>query len=124
MKEQSKVMMPNYARTGYHSEHPVTRNQTDNKIRSEGGGMPGLTHTITKHGAPGKGYQPKDHEESMRPPRDNKISSMPPHQKDDFGIAENGRGKGAMRNTEDCYNQKPKMGGMPKHGMLNAKGTK
>lgn len=124
MKPQKKIEMPNYTREGYRSEHPVSRNQKDNKIRGEGD-VGDFKHSMSRMGAPAKGYMAESVEGNRRPARDGKISGMPPHQMDEFGKAENGRGKGAMRNTQDCYNMSPKYGSMkPMHGMSKAVGTK
>lgn len=119
-----KAPMPNYTKEGYHSTHPVSRNQKDNKIRSMDAEANGLRHVISRHGAPARGYMAESVESNKRHSPDNKISGMPPHQMERFGVSEDAKGHGAMRNTDDCYNMKPKMGGMPKHGMVKAHGTK
>jgi len=124
MKAQAKISMPGYTRQGYQSTHPVSRNQGDNKIRSMKAEAEGLRHVVTRSGSPAPGYQAQNVEANKRPARDGKISGMPPHQMDRYGMAENAKGKGSMRNMDDCYGQKPKMGGMPMHGRVKAAGTK
>ncbi len=125
MKPQKKVEMPNYTKEGYRSEHPVSRNQKDNKIRGEGD-VGDFKHSMTRSGTPVKGYYAESIESNKRPSGDNKISGMPPIQHNVFGKPENGRGKGNMRNTDDCYNQSPKYAKSmtPGHGMVKAAGTK
>lgn len=125
MRPQKKVEMPSYSKEGFHSTHPVTRNQKDNKIRGEGD-VGDFRHSMSRHGgSPARGYMPESVEANKRPPLDNKISGMPPHEVARNGVAENGRGNGAMRNTQDCYNMSPRYGKeMPMHGRVRAEGTK
>lgn len=111
MKDQKKIAMPAYTKEGYHSTHPVSRNQKDNKIRGMGG-EGDFKHSMSREGAPAPSYQPQNYGEACYPRRDNKIAGMPPHKMYEFGKAENGRGNGSMRNTSDSENQHPKMGSM------------
>lgn len=84
----------------------------------------GLHHTVTMHGETSKGYRAEASEGNRMPPRDNKISGMPPHTMYRNGISEDSKGVGAVRAGEQQDRQEARKGGMPKHGTVREKGTK
>lgn len=79
MKKQRKIEMPNYTKVGYHSVHPVTRNEDDNKIKAMPGGE-------KKYFAPGAQYRSDSLAENKRPAKGGKIKTMPPVQRVTFGV--------------------------------------
>lgn len=118
----SKVTPAEYSRPGYQVRNEKFHPHSDNEVR--GHERDGLRHVITRHGEPSNGYHAEMSEGNKMPPRDNKIRGLPPHDMYRNGVSEDAKGMGAARNDAPNGNQNMRHGGMPKHGMVNTKGTR
>ena len=94
-RHEKKMPMPEYTKSGFHSTHPMHRNEKTNKIHSSE--VAGLKHSVSHHGGkPAPGHRlGEDHKQH---PKDNKIRSAQ-HSYNTFG--ENvPLPKGKMRNED------------------------
>lgn len=94
-----KVTHQEYEKPGFQDRNTPFREHKDSLVR--GMERDGLHRTVTQHGSPMKGYNTATYEGAKNPPKNNKISGMPPHENETYGEPENRMGMGRVRNGFD-----------------------